>query len=336
MGNWLPSLMNWIVIERCDHACDRSHFSVQSGKWALGVNSPYSRSVARVSERTFRIVCGAALGSLCVIVFTGALVRLTGSGLGCSDWPRCNEERFVDVSTGHTFIEQANRLFTGVVSASVIAAVLLAHIRKPVRRDLVLLAWSLVVGVLAQIVIGGIVVLTGLNPYANMAHFLVSLVLIACALLLYRRAAVPQSEKWFRSIPTHLVVPHLVLILFACIAVVTGTVVTATGPHAGGEDAIRFGFELVSVVRVHSISVISTVALLVFLLVRSRRIQDVDYRDSLTSVAFVAISQAGIGYVQYFTGVPVVLVAAHIVGAVAFFISILNTVYVPLPKNIGA
>lgn len=328
--------MNRVVIERCDHACDRSHFSYLSGKWALRSNSPYSRGVARVSERTFRIVCGAALGSLCVIVFTGALVRLTGSGLGCSDWPRCNEERFVDVSTGHTFIEQANRLFTGVVSASVIAAVLLAHVRKPVRRDLVLLAWSLVLGVLAQIVIGGIVVLTGLNPYANMAHFLVSLVLIACALLLYRRAAVPPSAKWFRNIPTPLVVPHLVLILFACIAVVTGTVVTATGPHAGGEDAVRFGFELVSVVRVHSVSVISTIAVLVFLLVRSRRIQDVDYRDSLASVAFVAISQAGIGYVQYFTGVPVVLVAAHIVGAVAFFISILNTVYVPLPKNIGA
>lgn len=120
------------------------------------------------------------------------------------------------------------------------------------------------------------------------------------------------------------------------IAIVTGTVVTATGPHAGGEDAVRFGFQLVNVVRVHSVSVIMTVALLTYLLLKSRRINDPDYRDSLTSVAFVAVSQAGIGYVQYFTGVPVVLVAAHIVGAVAFFISILNTIYVPLPKNIGA
>lgn len=289
-----------------------------------------------MSERTFRVVCGAALGSLCVIVFTGAMVRLTGSGLGCSDWPRCNEERFVDVSTGHTFIEQANRLFTGVVSASVISAVLLAHVRRPQRRDLILLAWSLVVGVLAQIVIGGIVVLTGLNPYANMAHFLVSLVLIACALLLYRRAAVHHSEEWFRRIPTQVVKPHLILLLCATIAIVTGTVVTATGPHAGGEDAVRFGFQLVNVVRVHSVSVITTVALLTYLLLKSRRINDSDYRDSLTSIAFVAVSQAGIGYVQYFTGVPVVLVAAHIVGAVAFFVSILNSIYVPLPKNIGA
>jgi cytochrome c oxidase assembly protein subunit 15 len=273
---------------------------------------------------------------LCVIVFTGALVRLTGSGLGCSDWPRCNETRFVDVSTGHTFIEQANRLFTGVISASVIAAVLLAHVRKPFRRDLVLLAWSLVLGVLAQIVIGGIVVLTGLNPYANMAHFLVSLVLIASALLLYRRAAVAETEDWIRSIPLSLVKIHVGLMCAATVAIVTGTVVTATGPHAGDEEAVRFGFELASVVRVHSISVITTVGLLTYLLLRSRRMSSSEYRDSLTSVAFVAVSQAAIGYLQYFTGVPVVLVAAHIVGAVAFFISILNTVYVPLPKNIGA
>lgn len=298
--------------------------------------SLYSRVVARVSERTFRVVCGAALGSLCVIIFTGAMVRLTGSGLGCSDWPNCNEEKFVDVSSGHTFIEQANRLFTGVVSASVIAAVLLAYVLKPKRRDLILLAWSLVIGVLVQVVIGGIVVLTGLNPYANMAHFLVSMVLVASGLLLYRRAAVDNSEAWFRSIPRNLLKIHVSLVIAACVAVVTGTVVTATGPHAGDENAIRFGFELVSVVRIHSFSVITTVALLTTLLILSRKDADSDYRDSLTTLAFVAVSQGAVGYVQYFTGVPVVLVAAHIIGAVAFFIAVLNTIYVPLPKNIGA
>lgn len=296
----------------------------------------YSRGVARVSERTYRVVCGAALGSLCVIVFTGALVRLTGSGLGCSDWPRCNESKFVDVSSGHTFIEQANRLFTGVVSASVIAAVLLSHIRRPKRKDLVLLAWSLVVGVLAQVVIGGVVVLTGLNPYANMAHFLVSMVLIASALLLYRRAAVPQANSWWRDIPQNLIRLHIGLVVLACTAIVTGTVVTASGPHAGDEDAVRFGFELVSVVRVHSITVIGTVAMLVFLLLRSRVDSSGGYRDSLYTLAFVAVSQGAIGYLQYFTGVPVVLVAAHIIGAIAFFLAVLNTIFVPLPDNIGA
>ncbi len=291
--------------------------------------------MARVSEKTFRVVTGAALGSLCVIVFTGALVRLTGSGLGCSDWPRCNEERFVDVSTGHTFIEQANRLFTGVVSASVIAAVLLAHIRRPYRRDLVLLGWSLVVGVLAQIVIGGIVVLTGLNPYANMAHFLVSLVLIACALLLYRRAAVSQQSPWWRAVPRQYRLLHGALVAASLVAIVTGTVVTATGPHAGGEDAVRFGFDLVTVARVHSVSVLTTVGTLVYFMFSVRKSGEIELRESLNSLAFVAVTQGGIGYLQYFTGVPVVLVAAHIVGAVSFFVAVLNTLYVPLPKTIG-
>ncbi|MCE2735767.1 MAG: COX15/CtaA family protein [Acidimicrobiaceae bacterium] len=292
--------------------------------------------MARVSEKSFRVVTGAALGSLCVIVFTGALVRLTGSGLGCSDWPRCNEEKFVDVSSGHTFIEQANRLFTGVVSASVIAAVLLAHLRRPYRRDLVLLAWSLVIGVLAQVIIGGIVVLTGLNPYANMAHFLVSLVLIASALLLYRRAAVPNDFSWWRSVPREYHLRHGILVVASLVAIVTGTVVTATGPHAGGEDAVRFGFDLVTVARIHSISVLTTVATLLFFMFSVRKTNEIDLRESLNTLAFVAVTQGGVGYLQYFTGVPVVLVAAHIVGAVSFFIAVLNTFFVPLPKNIGA
>ena len=154
-----------------------------------------------MTPRRFRIATGVALGSLCVIVLTGALVRLTGSGLGCVDWPNCNESKFVDVSSSHTAIEQLNRLFTGVVSASVIVAVLLAHRLRPARRDLVLLAWSLVVGVLAQVVIGGIVVLTGLSPFATMAHFLVSMVLVACAMALYRRSAAEPASVWWRAVP---------------------------------------------------------------------------------------------------------------------------------------
>lgn len=289
-----------------------------------------------MSPKVYRIVCGAALGSLCVIVFTGALVRLTGSGLGCEDWPRCNESKFVDVSSGHTFIEQANRLFTGVVSASVIAAVLVSHRVRPRRPDLVMLAWSLVGGVIAQVVIGGIVVLTGLNPYANMAHFLVSLVLIASALMLYRRAAVSGSDRWWRDVPPTEFRALMFLVSAALTAIVTGTVVTATGPHAGDENAVRFGFALESVARVHGAAVMISLVVLLVLMWRSRRLPDVEYRDSLATVVFVGFAQAGIGYLQYFTGVPVVLVAAHIVGAVSFFVAVLNTVFVPLPRNLGA
>lgn len=285
----------------------------------------------RVSERTFRVVCALALASLCIIILTGALVRLTGSGLGCVDWPRCNESKFIDVSTTHGRIEQLNRLFTGVVSASVIAAVLLAHRRAPKRSDLVALAWGLVAGVLAQVVIGGIVVLTGLNPFANMAHFLVSMVLVAVGLTLMRRAGMDREDAWFRPLPSDLRVPVRLFAVSVGVAIVTGTVVTATGPHAGDENAIRFGFELASVARVHGASVITAVALLVWSMVRARRIRPADksLMDALQTAAVVAVFQALIGYVQYFSGVPVVLVAVHIVGATAMWLATCSLVLSP-------
>ena len=286
-------------------------------------------NVFTVSQKTFRAVLGTALGSLSVIIFTGALVRLTGSGLGCSDWPRCNSTKFVDVSTGHTLIEQANRLFTGVVSFSVIAAVLLAYFRTPRRKDLVLLAWGLVVGVLVQIVIGGIVVLTGLNPYANMAHFLVSLVLVANAFVLYRRSG-DQPVTYFREGPARIVVAIRLVAVSSALALVTGTVVTATGPHAGDENAVRFGFALTSVARVHSVTVLITIALIIFLAVRAKQMNgDSSTRDAVQALLLAAVFQGAVGYVQYFNGVPVVLVAVHIVGAIALWFAVCNLAVTP-------
>lgn len=283
-----------------------------------------------VSGSRYRKVAGVALGSLCVIVVTGALVRLTGSGLGCSDWPRCNESRFVDVSSGHTLIEQANRLFTGVVSFSVIAAVLLAYLMTPRRRDLVLLSWGLVAGVLAQIVIGGVVVLTGLNPLANMAHFLVSMLLVSCAMVLYRRTQHEPDEPTWRDGSPAMKNMLWSLLGVGVVAVVTGTVVTATGPHAGDEEAVRFGFALVSVARVHSIAVILTVVgLLVVSRMATSKAVDRELLSALQTTLFVAVLQGGIGYTQYFTGVPVQLVAMHIVGATAFVLCLVNLVLGP-------
>lgn len=286
-------------------------------------------TVFTVSHKTFRAVLGTALGSLSVIIFTGALVRLTGSGLGCADWPRCNSTKFVDVSTGHTLIEQANRLFTGVVSFSVIAAVLLAYFRTPKRKDLILLAWGLVVGVLVQIVIGGIVVLTGLNPYANMAHFLVSLVLVANAFILFRRSG-GEPDTYFRSGPRRIVTAIRLVVGSSSLALVTGTVVTASGPHAGDENAVRLGFAMTSVARVHSVSVLLTIALIIFLAVRAKQLNsDVNTTDAIQALLFAAVFQGAIGYAQYFTGVPVALVAVHIVGATALWFAVCNLAVSP-------
>lgn len=277
-----------------------------------------------------------ALGSLCVIIVTGALVRLTGSGLGCEDWPRCNEQKLIDVSTHHTRIEQLNRLFTGVVSVSVIVAVLGAYRRKLVEPRLVRWAWSLVIGVLAQVVLGGVVVLTGLHPLANMGHFLLSMVLVTCGWVLMQLARRSEGDDYK---PSSVVRPirdlrlsrlRWALALSALAAIVSGTVVTASGPHAGDEDAPRFDFALSSVARIHGLVVIVTIALIVALLVMtSRRSSDGDVRqlrESVTTVGWFAVAQAGVGYWQYFTGVPAGLVLIHIAGATALWLSVCNVI----------
>lgn len=261
------------------------------------------------------------------------MVRLTGSGLGCADWPRCNATKFVDVSTGHTLIEQANRLFTGVVSFSVIAAVLLAHFRRPLRKDLVLLAWGLVVGVVVQIVIGGVVVLTGLNPYANMAHFLVSLLLVANAFVLFRHSG-HAPDTYFRSGHPRLVTATRLVVGSSSLALVTGTVVTATGPHAGDENAVRLGFALTSVARVHSVSVLVTIALIIFLVIRAKQFHgDASTTDAIQALLYAAVLQGAVGYAQYFTGVPVALVAVHIAGATALWFAVCNLAVSPSPAT---
>jgi cytochrome c oxidase assembly protein subunit 15 len=223
-----------------------------------------------------------------------------------------------------------NRLFTGVVSFSVMAAVLLSHLRRPLRKDLVWLSWSLVAGVAAQIVIGGIVVLTGLNPFANMAHFLVSMVLIACSFLLFRRSGTEIPQTFFRVLPEGIKWPVRGTGVLGALAIVTGTVVTATGPHAGDENAVRFGFELTSVARVHSVSVIVLVATLILVAIHIRSITtSKDISEAISILLMAAVLQGGIGYTQYLTGVPVVLVGAHIIGAIGFFLAICNLLVAP-------
>jgi cytochrome c oxidase assembly protein subunit 15 len=284
----------------------------------------------RVSDSTFRRLTGAALASLCIIVVSGAAVRLTGSGLGCEDWPNCNSEKLIDVSSSHTAIEQLNRLFTGVVSISVILAVLAAHGVSPRRRDLIWLAWSLVIGVLAQIVIGGVVVLTGLHPLSNMAHFLVSMVLVACAFALYQRASVPAGTPFFRSTGTFVDRYLAAMVIASMVTIVLGTIVTATGPHAGDENAPRLGFQLRTVAQTHSVFVLLTLALMVVLYASIRSLPQGSVRQSLdaamNTLVVVTVFQAGVGYWQYFTGVPAGLVALHIAGATAFWMATCNLV----------
>ena len=273
-----------------------------------------------VTPERYAKVAVQALVLLCVIVVTGALVRLTGSGLGCEDWPRCNEERFIDVSTGHGAIEQVNRLFTGLVAAGVILAVLAAHRRVPYRRDLVLLAWGLVAGVIGQVVLGGIVVLTDLHPLANQGHFLLSMILVTNATVLVLTSR-PQRTSGGSSSPRVRWFARATVVL-GVVAIVTGTVVTGSGPHAGDEKARRFDLDISSVARLHGITVVLTlVALLVTIRVtRAHRESWARGAGVLEATMAMGVVQGIIGYVQYFNGIPAGLVAVHILGATGFMI----------------
>src|SRR6187200_1301488 len=149
----------------------------------------------RLTPSRYRAITIAALFALMAIIVSGAAVRLTGSGLGCADWPACSSARFIDVSTRHAAIEQVNRLFTGLVSVAVIAAVLGSLWRVPRRRDLTWLSLGLVAGVIGQIVLGGITVLVDLHPVAVQSHMLLSQALVAVAVVLLRRAGEPDTAR---------------------------------------------------------------------------------------------------------------------------------------------
>jgi len=269
---------------------------------------------------------------LYAIIITGSLVRLTGSGLGCADWPQCSTTKFVDVSTGHAAIEQINRLFTGVVSVAVIAAVLGSFFVTPRRKSLIWLSSALVVGVLAQVILGAVVVLTGLNPWSNMAHFLVSLALVTTAVFLVENAGATNVVGDFAVIdqtpPTRPLTQKFAdLILVLCgLAIILGTLVTGSGPHAGDENAIRLNFDLRSITRIHSETVLLCIAsTLIFIMqVRKDTSEWSRLKAKLEMFLFVAVAQGGVGYLQYFSGVPAQLVAVHVALAVAVWISCLR------------
>lgn len=282
----------------------------------------------RVTHRGYLRATQGAFVALYLIIITGSLVRLTGSGLGCADWPQCSESKFIDVSSTHAAIEQLNRLFTGVVAASVILCVLLSLLLRPKRRDLIAMSFVLVAGVMLQVIIGAIVVWTGLNPYSNIAHFLVSIFLMTTAYMLVRHASIfrltdevaPRGEPLLKGQPIEKIVKTLLVATGA--AVVTGTLVTGSGPHAGDENAVRLGFAMPTIVRTHSAFVWLTVAILIVSLLTIRKNADSHKLliRPLKRFSFVLVFQGAIGYLQYFLGVPIGLVAIHVAASVAVWL----------------
>jgi cytochrome c oxidase assembly protein subunit 15 len=281
-----------------------------------------------LSPATYRRVTSLALVALAFIVVTGGAVRVTGSGLGCPDWPTCAKGRIVAPVETHALIEFVNRTVTGAVSVMVIVAVLAALRRRPFRRDLMWLAVGLVFGVLAQIVLGGLVVLFDLYPPLVMGHFVVSMMLVADAVVLQHRAGQPDGSRAAPAVDAEVRRLGSWLVVWAAVVLALGTVVTGSGPHAGsneGQFVERLPFALRDAARLHALAVWVLVALTLLTVWRARRDRvpaDVLRRGSvLLSVMF---AQGAVGYVQYFTKLPPLLVAVHIAGATALWIAVLR------------
>ena len=281
----------------------------------------------QLSPQAYRRVTLLALVLLGIIVVTGAAVRLTGSGLGCSTWPNCEPDSLVptEESGANGTIEFLNRLFTGLVSVSVVLAVLGSRHRVPPRRDLTWWSWSLVVGVVGQVVLGGITVLTHLSPTVVMGHFLLSAVLVACATVLHHRAGEPDRGHRRPVATPEIRTMAKVLLGAATVVLVTGTAVTGSGPHGGDEEVERLGFFLPDITRVHAAAVWLLLAGTVWTLVLARRggASPVVERALRVLVA-VEVAQGAIGYTQYALEIPEGLVAAHVLGSMLVLIATIH------------
>ncbi len=291
-----------------------------------------ARSIPTVTPKAYHQVTVFALLALATIVVTGAAVRLTGSGLGCSDWPTCEQDQFVAQLEFHPMVEFVNRLFTGVVSIAVILAVLGSLRRRPYRRDLVVFSWGLVAGVVAQIVLGAITVRLELTPVTVMAHFLVSLVLVWNALALVERANPDPAPR----VDPGALLRRLVraMTTLSALVLLSGTLVTGAGPHGGDPEADRLDVALQTVARVHSVLVLTLVAL-ALVIAWQLRVGDGDLRGRHTMAIAAMVGQTAVGYTQYFTGVPSALVAVHVLGSLVVWVTVLR-VHLLLAPAAGA
>ncbi len=248
------------------------------------------------------------------IVVTGGAVRLTGSGLGCAQWPTCNDGNIVPTAEDpiHTYIEFLNRTLTFVLVIIALGTWLVVRRLDPPRKDMSRLAFMIGLGIPAQAVIGGITVLTGLNPYTVMAHLMLSMVLIYwCAVLYHRARHLDRVVPDYAGKGTHWLARLLMTATYLTMGL--GTFVTAAGPHAGDPEAGRTGFDPALLSQLHADAVFLLVGVSLTLLVLSVVLHDRSLRAAALWLVAVEVAQGVVGYTQYFTGLPELLVGMHLV-----------------------
>ncbi len=282
---------------------------------------PKAVRLPRYSPATMRKVALVSVICYALLVLSGGAVRLTGSGLGCPDWPSCFQHHLTAVSSFHPVVEFTNRLVSAAVTLVSVVALAVAALRTPPRRDLTLLGAGLVAGIAAQIVLGGLVVLFKLNPYLVALHFLLTIVILADAIVLYHLSG---------SRPTHAEsvvgrdLARLARLQLSTLTLVTvlGTVVTGAGPHAGGPGAKRISIAFRDIAEVHS-----TVAL--FLIGMTLASQFAFHHANAPQVVLrrgrlfieVMALQGALGYLQYFLHDAAWVVELHLAGATALWIT---------------
>ncbi|MEY4232454.1 MAG: hypothetical protein RL144_654 [Actinomycetota bacterium] len=282
-----------------------------------------SRSaVARPRFSAARILIPASAVLLflqAALVVTGGAVRLTGSGLGCPTWPQCTPGSYTPVPHQaepvlNVWIEFGNRMLTfALVLASL---VLIVTVLKSGRRDLRSLAVGQFLGIFGQGILGGITVLTGLHPITVALHLLLSMVLIAGATSIHIRRFEPSINIETSKLTRSLAILH-VLIVF--LVMILGTVVTGSGPHAGDAQAERFTFDIRTVAILHADFVIFLFGVTIAFFVAVGT--SAQTKIKLRTFTIIALAQGIIGYVQYFLGVPALIVGLHLLGAAVLWIS---------------
>jgi cytochrome c oxidase assembly protein subunit 15 len=259
------------------------------------------------------------------IVVTGGLVRLTGSGLGCPTWPQCTDQSYVPHSALgiHGAIEFGNRMLGFVVAVIAIGTWLVVMRYRPVRTDLRRLATAAALGIPLQAVIGGISVLTGLNPWIVSAHFLVSPLIITLSVSMMRRSRTspyPHTPPVVRALATACVVAVWVVVAI-------GTLVTGSGPHSGDPSTGRNGLDETVISQLHADVVFALLGVTIALVIATRVTATSRTLRKLAAWLLAAeLAQGAVGFVQYFTGLPWGLVLIHM-GFAALLIALVTATY---------
>ncbi len=280
-----------------------------------------------MSPATFRRIADATTFAFAAIIVTGGAVRLTGSGLGCPDWPGCYQHHAVAVLSVHPMVEFGNRCVTIAVGILTGATIVAAWLRQPRRRELLWLSVALLGGIVAQAIMGGIVVLTKLNPYFVMTHFLLSLAVVATAVYLSHRARVPDGLASAPAVPVvdrPLVWLARLLLGALCVVVTVGTAVSGAGPHTGDPSVSvsRVPLAFQEVAELHSTLALFLIGLTLASLFAFRQARAPERVQARGRVLLEVMAvQGALGYTQYFLHDNPLVVGIHMLGATGLFVA---------------